>query len=171
MMVSGVQLVIYRDVKMPDEMINCFSRYIKGSKRINLAAKQTLGLKILEGKSHMTVAVYEFLCKAMFESKKPEHIFAHTFTALDWNLMKRAENVVDVKIAHISFSNDALVFIFSKSKSQQDGAEEFLGPWYVYANPQKPWLCPILAIARFCFMYPAVFIGNRPLFEGKKSYS
>lgn len=164
---------LYREsnVKMPDEMTNCFSRYIKGSKRINLAAKQTLGLKISEGKSHMTVAVYEFLCKTMFQSRKPEHVFAHTFTVLDWNLMKRAENVVDAKIAHISFSNDAMVFMFSKSKSQQDGAEEYLGPWHVYANPQKPWLCPILAIARFCFMYPEVFTGNRPLFEGKNSYS
>jgi hypothetical protein len=94
---------LYREsgVKMPDDMVNNLSRYIKGSKRINLAAKQTLGLKITEGKSHMTVPVYEMLCKIMFESEKPEHVFAHTFTVLDWNLMKRAENVVGAKIAHI----------------------------------------------------------------------
>ena len=162
---------LYREsnVKMPDEMVNCFSRYIKGSKRINLAAKQTLGLKISEGKLHMTVPVYEFLCKTMFDSKKPEHIFAHTFTVLDWNLMKQVENVVNAKIAHISFRNDAIVFLFSKSKAHQDGAEEYLGPWHVYANPQKPWLCPVLAMARFCFMYPEVFALSCPLFEGNNS--
>lgn len=164
---------LYREsnVSMPDEFATSFSRYIKGSKRINLAAKQTLGLKITEGKSHMTIPVYEFICKTMFESAKPEHVFAHAFTVLDWNLMKRAENVVDAKIAHVFFSNDALAFSFSKSKAHQDGEEEYLGPWHVYANPQKPWLCPVLALARNCFYHPEVFSGSRALFEGKNSYS
>jgi hypothetical protein len=158
-------------VKMPGEMVNNLSRYIKGSKRINLATKQTLGLKITEGKSHMSVPVYEMLCKIMFESEKPEHVFAHAFTVLDWNLMKRAENVVGAKIAHVYMMNDALVFLFAKSKSHQDGSEEFLGPWHVYANPHKPYLCPVLALARFLFTYPETFSGSRPLFEGSNSYS
>jgi hypothetical protein len=67
--------------------------------------------------------------------------------------------------------NDALVFLFAKSKSHQDGSEEFLGPWHVYANPHKPYLCPVLSLARFLFTYPETFSGRRPLFEGNNSYS
>jgi hypothetical protein len=158
-------------VQMRDSMVTNFGRYIKGSKRINLAAKQTLGLKITEGKSHMTVPVYEKACEIFFESSKPEHVFAHAFLVLDWNLMKRAENVVEAKIAHVFFREDALVFIFAKSKSQQDGKEEYLGPWHVYANPLKPHICPVLALARFLFTFPETFSGNKPLFEGKNSYA
>lgn len=119
--------------------------YIKGSERINLAAKQTLGLKIVEGKCHMTAIVYEKLAQILFESDEPEHIFAHCFFVLDWNLMKRAENCVIANICHISFHNDSLVFEIAKSKGNQ-GGEEHLGPWHVYANPLKPHLCPVLAL-------------------------
>lgn len=40
---------------MPQELSVALSRYIKGSNRINLAAKQTLGLSFQEGKSEMTI--------------------------------------------------------------------------------------------------------------------
>jgi len=98
-MASGVQFLIF--IVNAGSMATDFGRYIKGSKRINLAAKQTLGLKITEGKSHMTVPVYEKACEIFFESSKPEHVFAHAFLVLNWNLMKRAENVVEAKIARL----------------------------------------------------------------------
>ncbi|GFH59857.1 hypothetical protein CTEN210_16333 [Chaetoceros tenuissimus] len=147
------------------------ARYIKGSARINLAAKTILGLKIVEGKSHMTLPVYELIAKKLFQSEKPEHIMAHTFFVLDWNLMKRAENIVDANISHIRWENDCLIFHFAKSKGHQDGSEEFLGPWHVYSNPLKPWLCPVLSLARYLFMYPDTFHGKSPLFEGNDTYS
>mmetsp|Transcript_20744 Transcript_20744/g.31523 ORF Transcript_20744/g.31523 Transcript_20744/m.31523 type:complete len:642 (-) Transcript_20744:310-2235(-) len=156
-------------VLMSEEMKLNFSRYIRGSARTNKAAKQTLGLKVKEGKSHMTVEVYELIARLMFESDKKEHIFAHAFHVLDWNLMKRAENVVDCKITHIFFCNDSLTFIFAKSKSCDN--EELLGPWHVYANPDNPHICPFLALARFLFAFPDAFGGSRPLFEGSNSYS
>lgn len=138
---------LYREsgVTMPNELSEGFTIYIKGSRRINLAAKQTLGLKITEGKRHMTPEVYKFLAKTLFESPKPEHVFAHTFLVLDWNLMKRAENCVNANISHVSVRNDSLVFEFAKSKGNQDG-EEHLGPWHVYANPFEPTVCPLLAL-------------------------
>ena len=108
-------------VKMNEDMKLRLARYIKGSARINLAAKTILGLKIVEGKAHMTLPVYELIAKKLFESKKPEHIMAHTFFVLDWNLMKRAENIVDANISHIRWENDSLIFHFAKSKGHQDG--------------------------------------------------
>ena len=58
----------------------------------------------------------------------------HLFLILDWNLMKRSENCVNMKVAHIRFHEYALVFEFAKSKGMQ-GGEDHVGPWHVYANP------------------------------------
>ena len=84
--------------------------------------------------------------------------------------MKRAENCVNAKIAHIRFEEDSLLFEFAKSKNHQDG-EEHLGPWHLYANPKQPWLCPVLALAKYLLTYPESLCGNKPLFEGKDQYS
>ncbi len=163
---------LYREagIPMPPSMNSQLSLYVKGSRRINLAAKQELGLKLVEGKTRMTKEAYEFIAKKFFESSDIKHIFAHVFFVLDWNLMKRAENCVNVKIAHIQFRNDSLVFEFAKSKGSQDG-EEHLGPWHVYANPESPHICPVLALARYLCMYPETFTGSRSLFEGADEYN
>ena len=60
------------------------SLYCKGSKRKGRKIKQDLGLEISEGKKHMTKAVYSYLADKFFNSKEPEHIFAHLFLVLDW---------------------------------------------------------------------------------------
>ena len=98
--------------------------------------------------------------------------FANLFLSYYYNrnLMKRAENCVDCKITHVRFEDDCLVFEFAKSKGHQDG-EEHVGPWHVYANPLEPHLCPVLAMARYLFMYPSVLVGKSALFEGKDQYS
>ena len=65
---------------MPVLMAGNLTKYLKGSKRINLAAKQTLGLKIVEGKAEMRPQIYSKLAQILFESEKIEHIvYAHTF--------------------------------------------------------------------------------------------
>jgi hypothetical protein len=51
---------------------------------MNRLAKQTLGLKIVEGKKHMTLSVYKAIASILFESCELEHIFAHLFFILDW---------------------------------------------------------------------------------------
>ena len=74
----------------------------------------------------MSNAVYSFKAKKMFQSEKKSYIFAHIFLVLDWNLMKRNENCVNLKIQRIWFDNDALVIEFAKSKGYQ-GGEEHVG--------------------------------------------
>lgn len=108
---------LFRECKMsmPQELRNNLSKYIKGSKRMGRKMKQSLALKISEGKKAMTRSVYSFLCRLLMESNKKEHLFAHLFLALDWNLMKRAENVVDCKIDHIWVEDDSIIFQFAKS--------------------------------------------------------
>ena len=84
--------------------------------------------------------------------------------------MKRAENCVNCKVNHIYFRHDSLVFSFAKSKGHQKG-EKHVGPWHVYSNPFKPWICPVLALARYIFSFPDVLKGDRPLFDGGSQYN
>ena len=94
----------------------------------------------------MLFEVYKFIVKGLFVSSKKEHVFVHLFLILDWNLMKRSENCVNMKVAHIRFQEDALVFEFAKSKGMK-GGEDHVGPWHVNTNPLNPFICPLLALA------------------------
>ena len=62
-----------------------------------------LGIKIPEGKKPISLEAYELLVKTLFEGGEKRDIFEHLFLALDWCLMKRAENSVNAKINHIHF--------------------------------------------------------------------
>ena len=145
------------------------AKFMGGMKRVSQAAKMHLGLKLTEGKVAMPIAVYHRMAKKLFFSQEKEDIFAHLFLVLDWCLMKRAENCVTAKINHISFNEDALVFAFAKTKGNQTGDE--FGPWHVYANPEAPWICPVLALARYLFCFPDVLRSDAPLFEGTSQYN
>ena len=65
----------------------------------------------------------------------------HLCLILNWNLIKRSENSVNMKVAHIRFHEDALVFDFAKSKGMQRGGDH-VGPWHVYVNQLNPFICP-----------------------------
>jgi len=152
-----------------EEMKSDLSKLINGLKRNESAAKAFLGLKITTGKEPLTQEAFEFLAKKLFYSADKKDVFAHLFFVLDWCLMKRAENVDGAKINHISFKDDALVFEFAKSKGDQTGDPH--GPWHVYANPLKPWMCPVLSLARYLFCYPERMLTDMPLFEGTNQYA
>eukprot|EP00804_Cyclotella_cryptica_P025704 CCRYP_002907-RA/>CCRYP_002907-RA protein AED:0.33 eAED:0.33 QI:0/0/0/1/0/0/2/0/270 len=116
----------------------------------------------------MPLEVYKKIPKKLFFSSEEEDVSV-TYLVLDWGLMKRAENCVGAKTNHILFKDDALVFQFAKSKGNQTGDE--FGPWHVYANPDAPWICPVLAFARYLFCYPDILRGGAPLFEGSNQYN
>lgn len=156
-------------VERSTKFVADMAKFMGGMKRVAQAAKQHLGLKIVEGKLAMPFEVYVRAAKKLFLSGEKEDVFAHLFLVLDWNLMKRAENCVNAKINHISFRDDSLVFEFAKSKGNQTGDE--FGPWHVYANPNKPEICPVLALARYLFCFPDVLRGDVPLFEGTSQYN
>jgi hypothetical protein len=84
--IRSVVAFLYREsgVLMPENMNSSLALYIKGSRCMNRLAKQTLGLKIVEGKKHMTLSVYKAIASILFESCELEHIFAHLFFILDW---------------------------------------------------------------------------------------
>ena len=94
---------LYRQcgIERPAKLKDSISLYCKGLKRRRATLKQQLALKIIEGKLPMLFEVYKFIAKGIFESSKKEHVFVHLFLILNWNLMKRSENCVNMKVAHI----------------------------------------------------------------------
>lgn len=70
--------------KMNLVMQESLSLYIKGSRRLNILAKQTLGLDITEGKKPMTRKVYKKIAEILFRSQKKEHLFTYLFLVLEW---------------------------------------------------------------------------------------
>lgn len=56
-------------VSQPEEMTKELGLFIKGMSRVIAAAKNHLGLKIIEGKDAMTFEAYELLAKTLFYSK------------------------------------------------------------------------------------------------------
>jgi hypothetical protein len=128
------------------------SRYKKGMRRKGAQQKGELGLSLAEGKKPLPIAAYKELARILFESEKPEHVAAHAFLILAWNLIARAEFVVDVKIDAIYFQNDAIMIDMGKTKTDQDGTKNIDHPWHLYANNHCPYICPVLAIARHLSM-------------------
>jgi hypothetical protein len=146
------------------------SRYKKGMRRKGAQQKGELGLSLAEGKKPLPFVAYKLLAKILFESDKPEHVAAHTFLILEWNLIARAEFVVDVKIDAIYFQNDAIMIDMGKTKTDQDGTKNIDHPWHLYANSHCPYICPVLAIARLLINNPIILAGHCDLFEGSGQY-
>ena len=65
----------------------------------------------------------KYLTEIPFESEKPEHVSTHTFLLLEWNLISRAEFVVNSKIDLILYSEDAPEFDMDKTKTDKEGKE------------------------------------------------
>ena len=65
---------------------------------------------MIQGKRPLSFAAYKFLAQVLFESNKPEHVAAHTFLILQWNLIARAEYVVEAKIDFIWSQQDSIMF-------------------------------------------------------------
>ena len=103
----------------------------------------------------MNFDVYKLLCKKLLEMNSDEGVFAHLFLVLEWNLMARAPNCTNLRLGHIEWRNDCLVFFFGKSKGDQTGETSDI-PWYVYSNPCKPSICLVLALAKYLFSFPTL---------------
>ena len=100
-----------------------------------------------EGKDALSFQPYKRLAEIIFRNKKIEHIDAHTFLVLEWNIIVQAENCVRAKVEHVSFHRDAPLLNFVKNKTDQEGIKNIYHPWHVYANTLKPVVCPLISLA------------------------
>ena len=156
-------------IKRPEELKSKMSSLLGGLKRTIAVEKREVGLKLGEGKDKMGFETYQKMAELLFKAGGSENIFAHCFLVLEWNLMARADNIVYTHVAHMEWQDDSLVFYFAKTKGDQEGVNE-KAPWHVYANPGNPYICPILALARYCCCNPSVLAGECKLFESSNPY-
>ncbi len=144
--------------------------YKKGTRRLGVKEKGKMGLSTDEGKKPLSFSAYKYLAKVLFESSKPEHVAAHTFLIIEWNLISRAEFVVNSKIDSIWCHGDAILFDIGKTKTDQEGTKNIDHPWHVYSNNECAYICPVLALARHLITNPKILAGNCSLFEGSAQY-
>ena len=96
----------------------------------------------------MSFSVYENMCKNLYEGDDDEYLFAHSFLTMEWNLMARVGNCVNMHVNHVQWQDDCLLFFFGKSKKKQTGYASDR-PWHVYSNPNSTHLCPVLALSKY----------------------
>ena len=77
------------------------------------------------------------------------------YTTLEWNLMCRINQIRDLNTDAISWRNDCATFLFVKTKANQKGGKggvsgkSFQHFKHVYANPHKPYVCPLTALSLY----------------------
>jgi hypothetical protein len=82
----------------------------------------------------------------------------HLFTLLSWNLVARSVSVAKLLFHHLSWRDDALIVNLPKHMGDEEGANAM--ERHVFANPLRPEICPILALAIVVFGSSGIF-GER----------
>ena len=151
---------------VPEVFATKIKQFMAGLKRHVTERKVKEGDTDGDGKKKMSFKVYEKMCELFLRQEDEEFVFAHCFLTLEWNLMARSKNVVSAHVEHISWSNDALIFKFAKTKGDQTGLNVDQ-EWHVYATPNKPATCPVLALARYVFSNPGTLCTYGEENQGK----
>jgi hypothetical protein len=160
----------------------------KGFARRQAKDKVAGKVKMKEGKEPLPFTLYVQLCRAALEDSKRDNgakvlhaYMVRTRTTrsrgvaltgraqtLLWNLCSRASNLAHIRLAHLRVDGDALVVFFGQSKADQSGTMSSY-PRHVYANPLKPYICPILALGLYLSQYnfrTGTNTENEKLFPG-----
>ena len=144
--------------------------YKKGTHCKGARERQALGLRTTEGKDPIPLVAYIHLASILNRSNDPEHVAAHLFLLLDWNLMSRADFVVTSNIELVGVWNDALCFQVGVTKTDQEGSKHVDHPFHVYSCPENPVICPVLALSKHLLCNPRILRGKCKLFEGSNQY-
>lgn len=127
------------------------SSFMKGYRRLVSEKKQKGEIPIFEGKKNLPYPGYCALALYSLKSQtsRDGSLFSHIFSVFAWNLFARSNSVANIMLNHINWENDCLLITLPKHKGDQEGAN--VSPKHVYANPGKPEICPILALAIYAF--------------------
>jgi hypothetical protein len=94
-------------------------------------------------------------------------LFMWPFFLLMWNLMSRSDSVDTLMLSHIRWEGDSLQIQEQGHKGDQTGEFKF---WkHLYANPSKPEVCVVLALAVLVFSTARPDDGSTLLFAGSNS--
>ena len=168
---SGIiYLYTMSNLSPPPSFRENMSTLMKGFKRTIVQQKVDNGELLEEGKEAMSFACYKLLCKKFFEGKKDEYLFALLFLTLEWNLIARSDNIVNLSLSDFEWTDDSLVVYLKKTKTDQEG-ENGKVPFHLYANPSCPEICPVLALGMYLVNNPGLLAANGKLFTGDFQYN
>ena len=137
----------------PEDTSNAIKMAIETYKR-DVGIKKRKGImKQKEGKSKYNlfglITICNYFCSMKPDKKKftwNAGIFAGLFTKLSVNTIGRSDNIDDLILSMIDWENDAMTVQFGTTKADQTG-ETTSERKHIFANPFKPELCAILAMA------------------------
>ncbi|KAL3793017.1 hypothetical protein ACHAWO_008273 [Cyclotella atomus] len=168
---------LYKECKVPRDINEkvkdlwaTISVYKKGAARDGAKQRKEFGLRTSSGKDPMPFGAYELLCSILHRSRNPQHIAAHLFLTLDWNMLSRVDFIVSSNVEFIGMSSDALRFDVGLTKTDQEGKNNIDHPFHVYSCPENPVVCPVLAMAKHLVKNPRILVGNCKLFKGSNQY-
>jgi hypothetical protein len=137
-------------VPFPSDDSASLREFSSGVKKVVAKKKSDGIMDDVEGKDPVAVAVYEELLHYAYRSIKTRaQCFIPLYIVLSWNMFARSSTVAKVRMSHIRWEGDALIISIVYHKSDQTG--ERVIPLHLYANPYKPWACPILALGLYLF--------------------
>jgi hypothetical protein len=171
-----VDLYRVRGIKF-DPLIDFESNEIlDGYEKVICELKQKGRMAINEGKRHLKWDGYSLLAEKFIAMSPPENgrgqswstsVFGWCFHVLMWNLMSRSESVDALMLQHVDWDGDALTIEEQGHKGDQTGENKY--PKHIYANPNQPSKCPILALAVQFFSFPQRLQGQQQLLAGTNS--
>ena len=168
---SGISFLFkISHTSFPPNFRDQMSTLLKGINRTVVAQKVESGETLEEGKEAMSFACYNLLCQKFFEGKKNEYIFAHLFLTLEWNLIARSDNIVNLSVGDMEWSDDSLVVYLKKTKTDQEGKNGKVG-FHIFSNPLQPHLDVLLSLGTYLFTNPGILQENRKLFPAKNQYN
>ena len=151
----------------PEPVLVYFSNFIRGYSLFISAQKDKNLHPDRTNSIGFSVSVYDRICRKGCEYIQDwrgtclsawHHVWL--FWLFLYNLLGRATQVSKILYEWIWWQDDAMVVKVPTQKCDQNGK---LSYWKrVYANPLKPWMCPVLALAVHVFsITPADSFNNR----------
>ena len=81
----------------------------------------------------------------MYNGNGGGHLFAHAFLTMEWNLMARSDNCVNMYVQHIQWRSDILIYYFGTLKGIETG-DRANDPCHAYSKPKNPTIYHIIAL-------------------------
>ena len=86
---------------MDREFKKQISQFMLVIKRVIISINRQYGISLEEGNKEMSFDVYKTLCDVLHQGKGEDFLFEHSFLTMEWNLMARSNNSINMHIKHI----------------------------------------------------------------------
>jgi len=129
------------------DLVSYLATYATGRRRIT-ADSRAIGeeTEASEGRLPIDFSEYKSFarCALAFGVNPRDARLYHGYLILCWNLIARSSTVADLLWNNIGCLNDCITVLYEKGKTNQDGLNKV--PWHIYANPDDPLICAVLAL-------------------------